>query len=148
MIRKIIDKINKAWIKSQNKKIKIQLRKVHKKNIHMLMDQNKESELIIKHYGGYDRGGLILISYDISQLKDLKESLEGRNLQCELLEDYVGGYRCFKFSLTPEYKEEKDIEECINDFLKFCNIYFVNGRPIPSYDFFNEKEKEILKRWW
>lgn len=136
----------------KNRKIKKQKEEEYKqynKQKNHIMNEYKESELIIKHYLGYERGGLFLISYDIQQLTDLKDSLESRGYKCDLFENFVGMHREFKIELMSRYKHMNKLEYDINHFLEvMCDKYFMNGRPIPSYDFFNDKEKEILNKWW
>lgn len=118
------------------------------------MLKNKGNTLMIEHYYDYDRGGLHLISHDKQQLKDLQLSLENRGHKCELLEDYDGGigmsydeYNTTRVNLTPELRKNQiSLEERFEQYLKFADRYFVNGRPIPSYDFFTESEKKILTK--
>jgi len=130
---------------------KFTIRKIEKernKKRKLLIKKDYESELVVHHYCGCERGGLGLISVDITQLKNLKESLEGRGYKCTLFEDFYCGHRSFKFNLIPNYKRDKNLADTFNFFLSFVDNYFVNGKPVPNFDFFNEKEKGILNLWW
>lgn len=109
---------------------------------------NKESQLYIEHYLNYDRGGLFLLSYDIKQLKYLKNSLENRGIDCILFDNFIGGNTDCKFEIMNETNHKETFSNELEKFLKFCDKYFGYGRPIPNYDFFTEDEKLILEKWW
>lgn len=108
------------------------------------LQEQETNELSVRHYKGFERGHLMIISKDLEQLKELYTSLKTRGCEVELFEG-IGGTKHWKVDLTPAYKTKIDTpENTINDYLKKADRFFVNGRPIPNYDFFTEEEKKIL----
>ena len=106
-------------------------------------DERKESELIVKHYYGYDRGGLVIISKNIEGLKLLEKSLNDRNIKTDLLENFVGDNRGCKLDLT--FNLESSLKERVEYYLNFADTYFINKRPIPNIDYFTVNEWLILE---
>lgn len=104
----------------------------------------QESELHIKHIKGYVRGDLVIISRNLDKLKKLKEKLEERNIETNLLENYCGQQRDFKLDLVVS-KKENNLKDILESYLEFADKYFVNGRPIKNIDFFTVSEWLILE---
>lgn len=114
-----------------------------------IIKANNHSELLIERPDGRERCSLMLASYDTSQLESIKESLANRGVNSRLLMNFHGGGTEFKFNLTPEaYKDELNISEDFNRFISFIDKYFVYGKPVENLDFFTDKEKEILTKWY